>query len=29
MKKETKKSLIWTIVLSILLALNIIYFIWG
>ena len=29
MKKETKKNLIWTIVLSVLLALNIIYFIWG
>ena len=29
MKKDTKKNLIWTIVLSVLLALNIIYFIWG
>lgn len=29
MKKETKKSIAWTITLSILLILNIIYFILG
>ena len=29
MKKNNKKSIAWTIILSVLLVLNIIYFIWG